>query len=212
MSIALFGGTFDPFHCGHSAIITAIVSHIRDLSKVLIIPNYDPPHKQEASSSPSDRYNMLHLGVKDWKEKHPEEAKKVAVEISHIELDRRGKSWTIDTVYQLRRQYPDETFWLVIGSDSYFSFHHWWQYKDLLLQVNLAVINRDQTDRTVYKAYYNRYLTGLAPDRLLMIQIEPVPVSSTEIRENARQGKELTGQVPEPVARYMMQYRLYHQD
>ncbi|NQY73877.1 MAG: adenylyltransferase/cytidyltransferase family protein, partial [Candidatus Margulisbacteria bacterium] len=105
----LFGGTFNPFHLGHLAVIHAA----RDVfphAQCVLIPNFQPPHKDKLSIAPKHRHQMLHIVCKQY-----------GFQLSDIETNRKGVSWTIDTVQEWRKNNPTSPLKLVIGSDSFLS-------------------------------------------------------------------------------------------
>ena len=117
MRIGIFGGTFNPPHRGHVTIARAAVEQL-SLDKLLVIPAGIPPHKQlpEGSASNEQRYEMAVLLAGA--------VGKCAV-ADDRELRREGKSYTADTLLQLREEYPEDELWLLMGSDMFLSLHTW---------------------------------------------------------------------------------------
>lgn len=169
--IAIFGGTFNPIHIGHNEIIKHLNS-ISDIEKVLIIPTKIPPHKNADSlASEADRYNMCEIVASDYNN----------VEVCDIELNREGKSYTIDTINALQEKYKDKRLALTVGGDMLVSFDKWKDYNIILEKCVLITFKRAGIDNT-------EHLSSLSKLRSLgatIIEIEsPITdISSTQIRE-----------------------------
>ena len=131
MKIGIFGGTFDPFHVGHMAIIKAALSKV---DKVFIVPTicdyYRPDKRHLFSFDEKVRIiTEMTLAMKD-------------VEIDLIERDKDSKWRTINTVEYFAKKYPDDELYLIIGEDSLRNFPTWFRYDDILLHCTLLVANR----------------------------------------------------------------------
>ena len=114
--IGIYGGTFNPPHIGHTRAALEAVRTLR-LDKLLVIPDRIAPHKEipEGSPSPEQRLEMLRLAI----------GGESAVEVSDMELRREGKSYSYETVEQIRTLYPEAELILLIGTDMFLSFHEW---------------------------------------------------------------------------------------
>ena len=133
MKIAIYGGSFNPPHLGHLRVAENAVKDINpDL--LLIIPDNIPPHKELSTNAPSAeiRLEMCRIAFKDIK----------CAEISDIELNRGGRSYTYDTLIQLHEMYPQSEFVLIIGKDSMDSFYTWHRPEDILKLCTLYVAPR----------------------------------------------------------------------
>lgn len=154
-TIALFGGSFDPPHIGHTAIIDALLQ-LNYIDKIVVMPTFLNPFKSNFHA-PSE----LRLG---WLRKIFEEYKRV--EVSSYEVDLQRKVPTIETVLQLRKRYKN--IFLVIGADNIETFSKWYNYDELMKLVTVIVVSRDQQE--VPKEF-----------RLLNVNVD---ISSTQLREN----------------------------
>ena len=133
MRIGIFGGAFNPVHNGHLNIADSFYEDL-SLDKLLFIPTAKPPHKSdEGLLSGEDRVNMLRLAV----ENKP-------YEISTIEFERNDKSYTYDTLIELKKLYPDSEFFLIIGADQFIHFDKWYRYSDILDMVTLCTSARER--------------------------------------------------------------------
>lgn len=133
-STALFGGTFNPVHTGHLRVAEEVLEGF-GLDRVYFIPAANPPHKSKRELAPAaDRYEMLMRAV----------AGNPAFEVSDLELQRSGSSYTIDTVEQFLTSRPggDFTCRLVMGMDAFAEIHTWRSYRQLLGRIEVIVISR----------------------------------------------------------------------
>ncbi len=194
MRLAMYGGTFNPIHRGHMNAAQAVVAAL-ELDRLLLMPAGIPPHKAlpEGSATPAQRLEMCRLAA----------AALDKVEVSSIELDRTGPSYTVDTLTQLREQYPEAELWLVVGTDMVLSFDRWRQPDRMARLCRLAVMARDEQDRQsiAQKAVELRESLGLQVD---IIHCPALPMSSTQVRQS------LDPALLHPaVADYVAEHRLY---
>ncbi|MEE9542740.1 MAG: nicotinate (nicotinamide) nucleotide adenylyltransferase [Thermodesulfobacteriota bacterium] len=133
MHLAIFGGTFNPVHYGHLRGAEEVLASTQ-ADKALFIPVFAPPHKDTGALAPAvDRMEMVRLAI----EGNP------AFELSGIEVDRGGVSYTIDTLKEILDTYtPSPELSLVIGTDSFNEFSSWHEYLDIIECANLVVIER----------------------------------------------------------------------
>ena len=194
MKIAVYGGSFNPPHLGHVAAARAAIEALRP-DRLLVMPTNTPPHKQleQNSPSPAERLKLCRLAFGDVP----------GAEVSDLEIRRKGKSYTADTVAALREKYPDAELCLVMGTDMFLSFRSWSRWQTILEACTLAVLSREEDDREAI----GRFKAELEADcgaRVELISHRPLPMSSTEIRERLRHrrgAEELPGAVYERVIR-----------
>jgi nicotinate-nucleotide adenylyltransferase len=129
--IALFGGTFDPIHLGHTGIAQA-VSELDCIERVEFIPCHIPAHRDSPNATSAERLAMLKLAIND----NP------AFSINPYEIGHEKPSITIDTVTHMRETYPDQHFAWVMGNDSWQHFTDWDDWQQILDQIHLIVVNR----------------------------------------------------------------------
>ena len=190
-SIGVFGGSFDPPHVGHLMIAEQAKQELM-LEKVLFVPAFIAPHKANGTSASAEhRVRMLRLAIKG----NP------AFKVSTIELDRKGISYTVDTLAEVQRQFPAAELFLIIGSDNLLDFQTWKSPREILGMSRLAVYERKGIRKTT------------VPDRSMPPAIrltgDFIDVSSTTIRSKIRQGKSIRYLVPEAVEKYIIDHRLY---
>lgn len=199
MKIGVFGGTFNPPHLAHLNIAEDFSRRL-NFDKLIIIPTYQPPHKQAQSlADGEDRLEMCRL-LFDAEN----------TEISDMEIRRQGKSYTYDTLCQLEEKYPEAELYLIIGSDMLLSFHKWYRYEDILRKCTLCVLTRENDiDNAHMKAYAIETL-GLGEGNIVFSSLEPTVLSSTRIREMVARGEDVSTLTGEKVWAYIKEKRLYN--
>ena len=186
--IGILGGTFDPPHNGHIAIAETAICKLK-LKEVIFVPAKTPPHKsREEISSQQDRLAMIKLAV----------GERDKFRISEIEFDRRGPSYTVDTLIELQRQNPNDEFYFLIGADNISEMESWYQPERILEIVKVAAAGRP----------------GFSPEGRFSAMIEsfdmtPMNVSSTMIREKVRSDQSISGLLPPAVEEYILKRNLY---
>lgn len=196
MRIGIFGGAFNPVHNGHLNLAETFFEDLR-LDKLLLIPTAKPPHKSdEGLLSGEDRVNMLRLAV----ENKP-------YEISTIEFERKDKSYTYDTLIELKRLYPDSEFFLIIGADQFIHFDKWYRYSDILDMVTLCTSARENEEEKQLIIKSAQRL-GIK-DSFYMSSRAVIRVSSSEIREKIKNGSDVSSLLPKKVFDYISEKGLY---
>lgn len=198
MRVAIYGGSFNPPHLGHRYVAESVTEQLApDL--LLVIPDHIPPHKEmdAASPSPQQRLEMCGLAFGDIP----------GAQISDIELQREGPSYTIDTLRILKKEYPEDTLYLVIGSDSLFSIEKWHSFEEIFRLSVPVVIPREKDEigklREFSAGLQERYGT-----KVIVIEKDPMVISSTKIREALRRGEKPDTLSP-AVYDYIRKNRLY---
>ena len=175
MKIGIFGGSFNPIHCGHIAIARAALAQC-SLDEVWLMVSPQNPLKRNDSDLLTDdlRLEMAQKALEGVE----------GVKACDYEFHLPKPSYTWNTLQNLSKDYPDYTFVLLIGGDNWAHFVRWRHWKDILRQYDVVVYPRDEYPGT--------------------IDVPLLPVSSTEIRERIRKGESIEGMVPaaiEPLAR-----------
>ncbi|NLA76377.1 MAG: nicotinate (nicotinamide) nucleotide adenylyltransferase [Clostridiales bacterium] len=202
MRLGIFGGSFNPVHSGHVALARHFLKQL-SLDKIIIIPALIAPHKlQGRLTAPRDRLNMCRLAF-------PEDC----FEVSDIEINRGGKSYTIDTLAQLRAAYPDDEFYLLIGADMLLYFDKWHRWRDIADEAYIcAAVRNDSPDEYAQLEKYTFSALSDIKQRVILSGTKPFEVSSTEIREKIRSGGAFESLVPPAVAQYIKDVGLYAAD
>lgn len=201
MKIGMFGGTFNPPHMGHVTMARAAVEQL-GLDKLLLIPAGIPPHKElpRGSATSAQRFEMVELMAGA--------VGKCAV-ADDRELHREGKSYTADTLLQLREENPEAELWLLMGSDMFLSLHTWHAPDSICCEANIAAFSRNEEDeRTAFEAQKARLEAAYNARVVILDNPDLIEISSTELREGlpADEGEEL---LPTAVWGYVQREHLY---
>ncbi len=198
--IGIFGGTFNPIHTGH-LILAATAQELFELSQVIFIPCACPPHKDGAPVvNPRHRMAMVEAAIED----------SLGFETSDIEIERGGRSFAIDTVRQLCRQYPDARLFFIVGSDSLKELHLWKDIYSLLPLCEFITFSRPGHDVDDIGTH-DLALEGPWPERLLrnVRRSRHIEISSSEIRGRLAEGLSIRYLVPASVEMYISEHSLY---
>ena len=192
MRIGLYGGTFDPIHFGHLRAAESAREGI-GLDLVAFLPSAVPPHRAKPLSAADDRLAMARLAT----------APHARFEAWDTELQRPGTSYTVETVAALLSNRPSDAFVLVVGADTWPEMTTWHDPERLFSLVEVAVVDRPGFAVVDLRAPFpgGRGVTRVGGPSL--------PISATAIRERARQGLSVRFLVPDPVADYISERRLY---
>ena len=194
---ALFGGTFDPIHNGHIVLARELAARLA-LDRVLIMPTFVPPHKIKTQmASAVDRLEMCRLAC----EPYPE------LMVSDLEINRRGASFTVLTLEQLQRQFPDAELFLFVGADMFLTLASWYRFADIARMATLCAVPRDDVPAAELRAYAD--VLAAQGARCVIEDIATPRISSTAIRQAVRVGEALDGLVPSAVATYIAEHQVY---
>jgi len=198
MTIGIFGGTFNPPHLGHRLIGERAVQSL-GLDQLYVIPSALPPHKDLPAGAPPerDRLRMTEMTF--------EGAAKTIV--SPLEIERGGRSYTVDTVRELARRHPGAERFLILGTDMLLSFDTWQEPEEILKHVRPVVFARDEGEEAVLKEGVRCFQERFGA-QVHMLTGAPLPVSSTELRAllPERTG---TAYLNDGVYGYIIQHRFY---
>ncbi len=188
--IGVFGGTFDPVHHGHLVMAQEAVVRLR-LERMLFMALNRPPHKSAPHLAPVEhRIAMLRLATRG----------NARFEVSRLEADRGGISYTVNTLETLRKRLRGELFFL-LGQDSLDDFARWREPEKILRLARLVVVPRGAKKAASLPARVRRRVVVLEPPR--------IEISSTEIRRRLRRGLTVRYWTPDTVLRYMSRHGLY---
>lgn len=200
MKIGIMGGTFDPIHNGH-LIIAQEVAYKLNLEKVLFIPAADPPHKQRQQVEPvAHRLEMVRLAV----------AGNPCFELSRIEIERGGLSYTVDTLEELHRHYATTKqaveFYFIIGADAAADLLKWQRPERLVELTRLAAVGRPG-----YVLPLDELIAAMPQlkDRIELVIAPLIEIAATEIRERICKGAPVKYLLPAAVEEYIVRNKLY---
>lgn len=206
----VFGGSFNPIHHGH-LLVADQVQEILVLDRVLFVPAAVPPHKAPADLAPAHhRYAMVELATAE----HPR------FSVSDVELRRAGPSYTVDTLAELSR--TGDPLFLVIGSETFLDLLTWYAPQQLCRLARLVIVPRAGSAFDPESAAAQKVLRGIGADPLvrvdggrvpergsLVVHATSLPVSASDLRRRAREGRSLAYRTPTSVVAYIRAHRLY---
>jgi nicotinate-nucleotide adenylyltransferase len=188
--IGILGGTFNPIHLGHLLIAQDAVEAAK-LDRVLFIPSATPPHKALAGDiSAAHRLRMVELAIAGDKR----------FKANDLEIRRGGKSYSVDTLTELRRRHPRSDFYFIIGADSLDELHLW---KDACRLVKLCRFI------AVTRPGYKGKPARIPALRYRLLDTHPCDIASRDIRDHVAQGKSIRYLVPDVVVGYIRSQKLY---
>lgn len=191
----IYGGTFNPIHNGHLHLIREASERL-GFDRMLIIPTNIPPHKAPKDlASNKDRLEMVRLAVEGMER----------VWVSDLEQRAKGRSFTILTMEKLRFLFPDKKFTLLMGADMLCSFDRWHRWQDILRIADIAAFARDEGEEAVLEK------KAAELGRAKVIRVEPLPLSSTMVREKIRRGEDVSHLLPPAVWEYIQRKGLYRE-
>ena len=197
MRTGILGGTFNPPHIGH--LIAAQEAHLQlGLDRVVFMPAGIPPHKQRGVEEPGAVHRLAmcrHAIGSDPR-----------FEVSAIEIDRPGPSYTVDTLEELNSRAPDTELFLIVGGDIAAGLPEWREPERVLSLATLAVAQREGTDRASIDEALAQVEGG---GRVRFFEMPMISISSSAIRERVRTGESIRYLVPDAVAAYVDEHGLY---
>lgn len=196
MRLGIFGGAFNPVHNGHINLAKSFITSLK-LDLLFIVPTADPPHRQSADfAPPQDRFNMLIAAFSNVEK---------AV-VSDMEFRRIGKSYTYDTVQELKAEYPGADIYLLLGEDQLLKFEEWYRYRDILKDVTLCAAARGGISRKLLAEFS---AVRFGKEKVIIADFEPIVVSSSQIRDRIKNNFDISGLVPQCVLDYIKEKGLY---
>ena len=197
IKLVLLGGSFDPIHNGHMAVAHSAVEAGYD--QVIFLPVALSPHKLDRPPAPAlDRWAMCVLAT----------LQEPRFRVSRHELEQAPPSYSADTVHQFRRQWPQARMSWAIGADNLKALHTWMRVDDFVQEARFLVVPRDNLQgRALDEA-----ITALPPwlrAAIDVLDMPPVPVSSTAVRDLLHEGADVTNLIPPEVALFISRYGVY---
>lgn len=195
-SLLLYGGTFNPIHCGHVALCRS-AQEMLHTDEVLLMPTAVPPHKAPVDlASDRDRFTLCRLAARPYP----------GMKADGFELRKGGASYTIDTLEHLRGSYPGWDLYLLMGTDMFLTFREWKRWREIGSLATLVVGSRDLNDcRELQKMQQSLREDGVFS---ILLKNSVREVSSTQIRKELRE-KGLSGDLPAEVQIYIRYRGLY---
>jgi len=215
LRIAVYGGSFDPFHTGH-LVPTVRAQETFKFDAVHFVPAGNPPHKQGEPLTPiTHRLSMVALATLPFE----------SFFASDDEVFINGPTYTVDTVKRYRERFPHAVLYFLLGSDSFSQIATWERWNELVDLAHLVVLHRahiwgSELRHRVPEKLRSRLVEiepfANVPDpteqTVYLLNHDPFPVSATDVRQRQRQGFPIRELVPHEVNSYIEKYRLYRTD
>ena len=210
-AIGLLGGTFDPIHIGHLRPALEI-SEALSLQQLFLMPNHIAPHKSSSHASAKQRSEMVRLAIQG----------QVNISVDCRELTRHSPSYTIDTLKEMKIQYPSTPICFIMGMDSLMSFDTWHQWQNILNYCHLIISQRPgwqgqfnhlvQKTVDLHKTSIKQDLHDLPYGKIYFQDTSQLDISSTQIRKLIYNKKSINYLVPEAVNDYIKKHNLYRKN
>ena len=211
MRVAIYGGSFDPFHLGH-LIPTVRAQETFRFDAVHFVPTSRPPHREEALTPVTHRMAMVAIATLPYE----------GFFASDLEVFATGPTYSVDTVQRFRALHPEATLYFMMGSDSFSQIATWDRWQELVEAAHLVVLHRahiwgeelrervppELTSRLQVVAPFQRVPDPTGPT-VYLLDHEPFPISATSIRDRQRRGRPIRELVPHEVHSYIVKYGLY---
>jgi nicotinate-nucleotide adenylyltransferase len=190
------GGTFDPIHHGHLVAASEVQAWF-DLDEVVFVPTGDPWQKSNRVVTAAEhRYLMTVVAT----------ASNPRFTVSRVDIDRAGPTYTIDTLRDLRAQRPDAELYFITGADALAEIFSWRNADELFALAQFVGCTRPGY------AMDEETLAAIPADRVTMVEIPALAISSTDCRERTRRGEPVWYLVPDGVVQYIAKHHLYPKD
>lgn len=197
--LGILGGTFNPIHNGHLSMARGFTDILR-LDRLLLVPVWSPPHKSARAMLPAPyRAEMCRLAC----------AKDERIEVSSIEIERGGTSYTVDTLRELAQRYPAARLYLITGADMFLTLDKWKNFAEISRLAELCACSRHEGELSKLRAFAELLRENY--DARCHIEDFPViEVSSTQVRELLKNGGDTSNLLPPPVWDYIKAHKLYY--
>ena len=190
------GGTFDPIHHGHLVAASEVQAWF-DLDEVVFVPTGDPWQKSDRVVSPAEhRYLMTVVAT----------ASNPRFTVSRVDIDREGPTYTIDTLRDLHTERPDEDLYFITGADALADIFTWRSADELFALAQFVGVTRPGHEMDA------ETLAAIPADRVTMVEIPALAISSTDCRARTERGEPVWYLVPDGVVQYIVKHRLYVKD
>ena len=200
--IGIMGGTFNPIHHGHMVTAQEALDQF-SLDRVVFIPTGDPPHKvEDLLAHAEDRYLMTVIAI----------SSNDSFFVSRAEIDRRGKSYTIETVKELRNTYgADAELFFITGADAILEILTWKNTDEIVTLAKFIAATRPGYDLSKIEGLKSTLFRSEkeADEGISIMEIPALAISSTDIRKRIKQGRPINYLVPEGVNNYIIKHGLY---
>lgn len=197
--VGILGGTFDPIHLGHIRLGKEAIQQFA-LDMLWVMPSPNPPHKTNKQILPYDRrIEMIKLAISNLEK----------FTISELEVYREGKSYTSETLEELKKRYPNIYFYFIMGADSLYEIETWNRPEVIMKLSEILVADRKYEKSNERLETQIQYLRQKYQARIERIYYEKLDISSEQIRKKVQVGEDIGTYVDYRVKDYIQKYNLY---
>lgn len=196
--IGILGGTFNPIHNGH--ILLGEYCRVQlNLDKLMLIPTYTPPHKSSNQlANEEHRIIMCNLATERYE----------YFDVSDIEIKRKGKSYTFETLNSLKEIYPKDELYLIVGADMFLTLDKWKNPESIFENATIIAVPRNESDKQDLNDYYENVIKKLRAQAVIL-ENPVMQVSSTYIRDNIDNYELIKSLIDSNVYEYIVKNNLY---
>ncbi len=189
MAIGIFGGSFDPIHIAHLIMARYAIEQMQ-LDKVIFVPSFIQPLKGKLITPANVRYKWVKMSI----ERYPK------FDISDFEINKKGKSYTYNTLKHFKNAYKNKKLYFIMGEDSLVTFKYWYKYKEIINFADFIVYPR------LCEKSYKEDVEEFVLDRVNFLKAPLIQVSSTHIRERIKQNQEVDWFLPDEIKKEVITY------
>lgn len=197
INIGIMGGTFDPIHYAHLAT-AEYIRETYNLDKILFIPTGNPPHKSKLRTDKEDRYNMVLLATNNNDN----------FVVSDIEINRKTRTYTVDTLKELHKIYKNANIYFITGADAICDMETWKNVGENFELATFIAANRPGISTNEAKEKIES-LKVKYDAKIRSVNVPSLDISSTYIREHINEGKSIKYLIPEDVEAYIYEKKIY---
>lgn len=206
--LALFGGTFDPVHYGHLRLAEEARQKL-DLVNMYLLPAGNPPHRTTPFTTAAQRMDMLRLAIAEFP----------SLSIDDREIRRDGPSYMVETLKELRAEFPHRPLLLLVGQDAANHLHTWYEWEQIFDLAHLVTFPRPGEEKQYRRDLARKIERRSCPDLqsllensaggVLHLELELIDISATSIQSIIRLGRSPRSMLPDRVLEYINENRLY---
>ena len=197
--IGIIGGTFNPIHLAHTEMAKVCLRQ-QDLDKILFMPSKNPPHKKDKSILPeNERAVMVKLAVSEYDK----------FVFSDFELQRKGTTYTADTLRLLQEENPDDNYYFIMGADSLLYLDKWYRPQEILKRAVILAIGRDGSTPDELKEKRKELIKQYDKADIRFVHMRQMDISSSMIREGIAHGENMEKYLDKEVWNYINENGLY---
>jgi nicotinate-nucleotide adenylyltransferase len=197
--VGIMGGTFNPIHLAHTEMAKVCLQQ-QDLDKILFMPSKNPPHKKDKSILPeNERAVMVKLAVSEYDK----------FVFSDFELQRKGTTYTADTLRLLQEENPDDNYYFIMGADSLLYLDKWYRPQEILKRAVILAIGRDGSTPDELKEKRKELIKQYDKADIRFVHMRQMDISSSMIREGIAHGENMEKYLDKEVWNYINANGLY---